>query len=156
MANFLQNIWDAATKKNPFEEFNNFIKNEAGGWGNVAMGAGILAAGILTGGVAAAGLGGAYAGGLIAAGTAAGAGIAAGSVSSGIKQAEYQREAEKAAASAQAEADKANALADSQRRASLYSLRRQVGVRNVGASTSSAGGATNISAQKAMSGIVLG
>lgn len=143
------------------KRFDDFVNKDLGGWGNVAQGAGLIAAGVLTGGVAAAGMtavGMAGSAGLaVGAGLAAGTGIAAGSVDSGIKQAQAQRQAKKEAAASQAEANAANDLAERQRRASLISLRRQVGVRTVGANAAIKGGSsTTTDTQKAISGIVLG
>lgn len=156
-----KDVYKGATfQKNPFKQFDKFVNQDLGGWGNVLQGAGIVAAGVLTGGVAAAGLtavGAAGAGMAVGAGALAGAGMAVGSVDAGIQQAKAERQAAKDAAAAQAEANKANDLAERQRRASLYSLRRQVGVRNVGANTAIRGGtSTTVDTQKAMAGIVLG
>lgn len=138
--------------------FDDFVNKDLGGWGNIAQGAGLIAAGVLTGGVATAmGAGTILGVGATTIGGLAGTGIAVGSVSSGAEQAKADRQAKKEASAAKAEANAANDLAERQRRASLISLRRQVGVRNVGGNTAIRGSSsTTTDTQKAMSGIVLG
>lgn len=146
---FFSKLYDKTIRK-----VNNFVKEDLGGWGNLLKGAGLLAAGIFTGGAAAAlgaGVPAIVAGGLV------GGLTATGSVSGGIEAKKLEQEAERQNAAAQAEIDKANKRAENERRAQLYSLRRQVG-RPVGAkvgiyNNSSGSGTTSLSQYN---GIVLG
>lgn len=149
----LSKVYDKTIRK-----ANNFVKNDLGGWDNLLQGAGLVAAGIFTGGAATAlgagtiaGMSAATAGGIVG-------GLAAtGSVGRGIEARKLELEAESQNAAAQAEIDKANRRAENERRAQLYSLRKQVG-RPVGAkvgiyNNSSGSGTTSLSQYN---GVVLG
>lgn len=144
--------------KNPLHKLDDVINKNLGGYGNLAAGAGIVAAGVLTGG-AAAGLGATLAGSssaVVGAGAVAGAGLAAGSVGAGIAEKKAVREAEHQQAQADAEAKAEQEKADRQRRASLYSLRKQVG-KTVGGNTAIRGGSSYTTDKtQDYTGVVLG
>lgn len=67
-----------------------------------------------------------------------------------------EAEAARIAAAEQAEIDKANALAEQQRRANLLSLRKQVGAVNVGKSSIFGSGSASASTKDETTGIILG
>lgn len=116
--------------------------NTSSGWRSLLKGVGLIGAGLLTGGLV-----GGIVGGISAAGNIAG---------------EYATqkaidEAERQNAAAQAEIDKANRQAENERRAQLYSLRKQVGRpvgANVGIYNNSGGSGTTSLSQ--YNGVVLG
>lgn len=158
---FFKKVWNETVKKpfqyatfqrNPLHDADDFINKKLGGYGNLALAAGIAVAGIATGGAAWAGGYGAMAAyGAAAAGVAAGVGTGI----SGAQAAKSEREANERAAAQQAEVDKANAQAETQRRANLLSLRKQVGATNVGAKSSVfSGGSTET--KTTGTGVVLG
>lgn len=152
---FFSKAYDKTIRK-----VNNFVKNDLGGWDNLLQGAGLVAAGVLTGGAATA-LGAGTIAGVSAttAGGIAGGLVATGSVGSGIEARKLELEADRQNAAAQAEIDKANRLAETQRRAELFSLRKQVGKKTIGTkgsiygNTSTGTGGSNLSEYN---GIVLG
>lgn len=127
---------------------DDMINKNLGGYGNVAKAAGIVAAGVLTGGMSGVAYG-------TTIGAVAGAGVAAGSMASGIEAKEAERDARQAAREQKAEVDKANALADRQRRAQLFALRKQVGAVDVGSKSSVFTGSSSDSSQK-VNDIILG
>lgn len=144
--------------KNPLHKLDDVINKNLGGYGNLLASAGIVAAGVLTGGVAA-GAGATIAGSsnaVIGAGIAAGTGLAAGSAGAGIAEKKATREADHQRSLADAEAKVEQEKADRQRRASLYSLRKQVG-KTVGGNTAIRGGASYTSDKtQDYTGVVLG
>ena len=146
--------WEYGTfQKDPFKGADKFIRNDLGGYGNVAMTAGIILAGIATGGIATAAGASAY-----AAGAATAAGVAAGAAS-GISGAEARKEeiaADKKASAQRREVAKANALEEEQRRASLYALRKQVGATNVGKSAIFGSGSATTTSGNDVMGVKLG
>lgn len=145
-------------KRETVSRFNNFVKRDLGGWDNILKGAGLVAAGVLTGGLGAAAGAGTIAGlSATTAGGIAGATLAAGSVASGIEAEKLERQAEKENAAAQAEIDKANKLAETQRRAELFSLRKQIGKKNVGTKGAIFGASSSKSTTDySQNGVVLG
>lgn len=103
--------------------------NTSSGWRSLLKGVGLIGAGILTGGLVGGtvlGMSAATAGGIV------GGISAAGNIAGEYETQKAIDEAERQNAAAQAEIDKANRRAENERRAQLYSLRRQVG-RPVGA-----------------------
>lgn len=142
----------ATFEKNSLHKADDAVQ-KIGGYGNLAMAAGIALAGVATGGAAwAAGYG------AMAAYGAAGAGIAAGIGTgvSGYESAKEEKRAEAIAAAEQAEINKANALADAQRKANLLSLRKQVGAVNVGAKSTVFSGSSTTDNKNTATSVVLG
>jgi len=141
----------ATFKENPLHKVDDAIQS-IGGYGNLALAAGIAIAGVATGGAAAAA---GY--GALASYGAAAAGIATGAakIASGYQGVKDDKRLEDKANQQQMEIDKENAKADAQRRANLLSLRKQVGAVNVGAKSTvfSGGGETD---KKTATGVVLG
>lgn len=148
-------IKNVTFKNNPLHKVDDVINKNLGGYGNLAMGAGIVAASVLTGGVAAAGAGTAFSSGGAIAGGVTGSLIGGASVGSGIEGRKAEREANAQAAAQQAEVDRANALAEAQRRANLYSLRKQVGAVGAGSKSTIFSGGGSATKDTATS-VVLG
>lgn len=128
--------------------------NTSSGWRSLLKGVGLIGAGILTGGLVGGtvlGMSAATAGGIV------GAISAAGNIAGEYETQKAIDEAERQNAAAQAEIDKANRRAENERRAQLYSLRKQVGRpvgANVGIYNNSSGSSTTSLSQ--YNGVVLG
>lgn len=129
--------------------------NTSSGWRSVLKGIGLVGAGVLTGGLIGGtvlGMSAATAGGIVG-------GIGAtGNIAGEYKTQKAIDEAKRQNAAAQAEIDKATMQAENERRAQLYSLRKQVGRpvggANVGIYNNSGGSGTSSLSQ--YNGIVLG
>lgn len=128
--------------------------NTSSGWNSLLKGVGLIGAGILTGGLVGGtvlGMSAATAGGIVG-------GISAtGNIVGEYKTQKAIDEAERQNAAAQAEIDKANRRAENERRAQLYSLRKQVG-RPVGANVGIYNnfGGSGTSSLSQYNGVVLG